>query len=147
MSNVSDDVLSIERLIPAPPQKVFDLWTDPEKLVQWWGPEGFKIPAHALDVRPGGRWRTTMKSPDGSLHTVSGVFRTVDPPNRLVFTWAWDDDKGLRGHETEVIVTFHAAPGGTRLTLVQQNFENAASRDNHGKGWASTFNNLERLAA
>jgi uncharacterized protein YndB with AHSA1/START domain len=144
---VRDDVLSMERLIPAPPQKVFELWTDPEKLVKWWGPEGFAIPAHALDVRPGGSWRTTMKSPDGSLFTVSGIYRTIDPPRRLVFTWAWDDDKGTRCHETEVTVMFHAAPGGTRLTLVQQRFETVDARDNHIKGWTSSFEKLARLPA
>jgi uncharacterized protein YndB with AHSA1/START domain len=137
----------MERLIPAPPQKVFELWTDPEKLVKWWGPEGFTIPAHALDIRPGGSWRTTMKSPDGSLFTVSGIYRTIDPPRRLVFTWAWDDDKGTRGHETEVTVMFHPAPGGTRLTLVQQRFETVDGRDNHNKGWTSSFEKLTRLAA
>ena len=106
---VDDEVVSIERLTPAPPQKVFELWTDPEKLVKWWGPDGFAIPAHALDVRPGGNLRTMMKSPDGSLFTVSGRYRTIDPPRRLVFTWAWDDDKGARGRETEVTVMFHGA--------------------------------------
>ena len=142
-----DDVLRLERLIAASPERVFELWTEPDQLAKWWGPDGFTIPAHALDVRPGGRWRTQMQSPDGALMTVSGVYRTVDAPRRLVFTWGWDDDKGKRGHETEVTVTFERAPGGTRLVLVQQPFENKESRDKHGFGWASTFDCLARMVA
>jgi len=140
-----DNVLRLERLIAAPPERVFELWTEPEDLVRWWGPDGYDVPVHALDVKPGGRWRTTMRSPDGQLLTVSGVFRTIEPPRRLVFTWGWDDEHGVRGPETEVTVTFDAAPGGTRLVLMQQVFESQESRDNHSKGWSSSFDCLERL--
>ena len=136
----------MERLIAAPPERVFDLWTDPELLVQWWGPDGFDVPASALDVQPGGRWKTTMRSPDGALHTVSGVYRLIEPPRRLVFTWGWDDEQGVRGHETEVTVTFEATPGGTRLVLQQQTFQSAEQRDRHSHGWGSSFDCLERFA-
>jgi uncharacterized protein YndB with AHSA1/START domain len=142
-----DQVLRIERLIAASPERVFDLWTEPELLVAWWGPEGYDVPTHAIDVRPGGHWRTTMRSPEGKRVTVSGVYRTIDKPHRLVFTWAWDQDDGSRGHETEVTVTFESAPGGTRLKLVQQTFQDKTARDNHNKGWSSSFNCLAQAAS
>lgn len=142
-----DQVLRIERLIPASPERLFELWSEPSELVKWWGPDGFDVPASALDVRPGGHWRTTMRSPQGDLHTVSGVYRTIDKPRRLVFTWGWDDDTGLRGHETEVTVTFEPAPGGTRIVLLQQAFENKDQRDRHNQGWSSSFECLARVAA
>jgi len=142
-----DQVLRIERLIPASPERLFELWSEPSELVKWWGPDGFDVPASALDVRPGGYWRTTMRSPQGDLHTVSGVYRTIDKPRRLVFTWGWDDDTGLRGHETEVTVTFEPAPGGTRIVLLQQAFENKDQRDRHNQGWSSSFECLARVAA
>ncbi len=142
-----DQVLRIERLIPASPERLFELWSEPSELVKWWGPDGFDVPASALDVRPGGYWRTTMRSPQGDLHTVSGVYRTIDKPRRLVFTWGWDDDTGLRGHETEVTVTFEPAPGGTRMVLLQQAFENKDQRDRHNQGWSSSFECLARVAA
>ncbi len=145
MSN--DTVLRLERLIAAPPERVFELWTDPQLLVRWWGPEGYDVPVHALDVVPGGRWRTTMRSVDGECLTVSGIYRTIDPPRLLVFTWGWDDENGVRGPETEVTVTFDAAPGGTRMVLLQQQFETKQSRDDHGAGWSSSFERLARLAA
>jgi len=105
---MSDTVLHLERLIAAPPERVFAHWVEPALLVKWWGPEGAHIPEHAIDVRPGGAWRTTMGFSDGRRMTVSGVYRTIDAPKRLVFTWAWEDEKGERGHETEVTVEFAA---------------------------------------
>jgi uncharacterized protein YndB with AHSA1/START domain len=142
-----DQVLRLERMIAASPERLFELWTEPGELVKWWGPDGYDIPEHALDVRPGGRWRTTMRSPEGTRHTVSGVYRTIERPRRVVFTWAWDQDDGSRGHETEVTVTFEPAPGGTRLVLRQQMFQDADARDNHQKGWASSLDCLARAAA
>jgi uncharacterized protein YndB with AHSA1/START domain len=143
---MNDRELRLERLIAAPPESVFELWTEPELMVKWWGPEGYDVPAHALDIRPGGRWRTTLRSPNGNRVSVSGVYRAIDPPRRLVFTWGWEDDNGARGHETEVTVTFEAAPGGTRLVLLQQTFENKETRDRHGQGWSSSFDCLAKLA-
>ena len=144
---VTDDrVLRIERLIAAAPERVFAFWSEPEQLVKWWGPDGFDVPASALDVRPGGHWRTSMRSPQGDLHTVSGVYRTIDKPRRLVFTWGWEDDNGTRGHETEVTVTFDPAPGGTRMVLLQQAFQDTVQRDRHNQGWSSSFDCLARVA-
>ncbi|MEM6463141.1 MAG: SRPBCC domain-containing protein [Pseudomonadota bacterium] len=148
MANVMDDqVLVIERIISAPPEKVFDAWVDPELLVQWWGPEGMHIPKHDLDVREGGAWVTTMRNVEGGEHEVSGIYKTIERPSRLVLTWAWTQPDGTRGEETEVTVRFVAADGGTRMTLEQRPFAKADNRDNHGKGWQSSFNCLDRLFA
>src|SRR5882757_11266481 len=74
----NDKVLRIERLIAAKPERLFELWTEPEQLAKWWGPEGFTIPKYTMDVRPGGRWHTVMRRPDGSEHTVSGIYRVIE---------------------------------------------------------------------
>ncbi len=141
-----DTTLRMERVIATTPERLYELWTQPEELVKWWGPEGYTVPKHAMDVRPGGRWRTTMRAPDGKDHTVSGIYRTLEPHRRVVFTWGWDDDAGLRGQETECIVTFEPVPGGTRMTFVQQNFADTDSRNRHQHGWTSSFICLERAA-
>ena len=143
---MSDTELRLERLIATTPERLFALWVEPEQLVKWWGPEGASVPAHAIDARPGGAWRTTMRTADGKHHTVSGRYRAIEPPRRLVFSWAWEDERGVRGHETEVTVTFAPAPGGTKLVLVQKEFETKESRDLHAHGWESTFNCLAREA-
>ena len=85
---MNDNVLVLERLIPAPPERVFEYWTEPELVAKWFGPGDFDVPSSDLDLRPGGKWRTTIRSPEGELRTVSGVYNTIDPPHRLVFTWA-----------------------------------------------------------
>jgi uncharacterized protein YndB with AHSA1/START domain len=142
MSDVEDRILRMERLIAAPPDILFALWIEPAELVKWWAPDGLVAEVDTLDVRPDGRWRTILRRPDGSGLAASGVYRIVKPPRRLAFTWAWEDASGARGHETEVSVSFDPAPGGTRLVLVQQSFENRQARDNHNRGWAASFDRI-----
>ena len=108
---MSDTELHLERLIAAPPERVFALWTEPELLAKWWWPAGYDVPALKIDVRPGGHWRTSLRNSEGQLVTVSGAYRTIEPPRRLVFTWAWEDEHGARGQETEIKRTFAHAPG------------------------------------
>ncbi|MVA98728.1 SRPBCC domain-containing protein [Nitratireductor sp. CAU 1489] len=147
MQKTTDEqVLEIERLIDAEPEAVFDAWVDPAILITWWGPEGVTTPQAALEVYEGGHWSTTMRTPGGD-RVVSGVYRTIDRPRRLVFTWAWTQDDGSRGDETVVEVTFDPARRGTRMRLSQQRFETAENRDNHRLGWSSSFNDLEKLFA
>ena len=142
---VSEATLRLERLIPSPPELLFALWTEPAQLVRWWAPEGYEASVDDLDTRPGGRWRVTMRRPDGGVVVTSGVYRIVEPPRRLAFTWAWEDESGARGHETEVVVSFEAAPGGTRVVLLQQRFESKQARDNHTVGWSSAFDRLTQI--
>lgn len=144
---IEDQVLVIERTIAAPPEKVFDAWINPELLVQWWGPEGMSIPVHSLDVREGGEWKTTMRNAEGGEHHVSGVYKIIDRPNCLVFTWAWTQEDGTRGEETEITVRFEPDGDGTKMTLDQRSFAEVANRDNHGMGWQSSFNCLDQLFA
>ena len=141
---VSDDrVLRLERRLNARPDKVFEAWADPEQLVQWFGPEGMTIPEHDIDARVGGRWMTVMHGPDGKDHRVSGIYRAIERPRRLVFTWAWEND-GQRGYETEVTVEFRPDGAGTLMILTQQAFASAEDHGRHEHGWVSTFKDLAR---
>lgn len=141
-----DRTLIIDRVFKAPPDQVFKAWTDPAILAKWWGPEGFTSPDAKLDVRVGGKWRSTMVGPKGEAHIVSGVYREIAPPSRLVMTWGWEQD-GQRGHETVVDLTFEAVGAGTRMRLVQNLFDSVGERDQHTMGWSSSFNDLERVLA
>ena len=137
----SSRALKLVRRLPAKPEQVFRAFADPKRLVKWWGPKGVTVPVCEMDVRPGGRWLTTMRSPDGADMTVSGVYREIDPPSRLVFTWAWHQD-GKRGHETVVTIALKAHGAGTELTLTQASFETAQSLNAHRQGWSSSFDCL-----
>jgi uncharacterized protein YndB with AHSA1/START domain len=134
--------LSLSRRFKAPRERVFRAFTDPTQLTQWWGPKGFTVPDLALDVRPGGAWRTTMRSPEGKDHIVSGVYRDIVPPSRLVFTWGWETT-GTRGHETVVTIELFEIADGTRLELRQEVFESIESRDQHEHGWGGCLDCLE----
>lgn len=135
--------LAIERLLDAPRELVFRAWTETDRAAQWWAPEGFKVLSCEMDARPGGAWRIRMRSPQATTHTKRGVFREVSAPERLVFTFAWEDADGRAGHET--LVTLHLAAEGerTRLTLRHTGFATSNSCDAHECRWIST---LRRLA-
>ncbi len=135
--------LVITRVFDAPRALVFAAWTRPEHAARWWGPQGFAPISCTMDVRPGGAWRRSMRSPSGTVHTARGIYREIVAPERLVFTYAWEDAAGSPGHETLVTVTFAARGDRTELTLHQAVFPSQAARDDHRGGWTSCF---ERFA-
>jgi uncharacterized protein YndB with AHSA1/START domain len=138
----SETTLRLERLIPVPPESLFALWVEPAQLVKWWAIDGYEASVHRLDSRSGGPWRVIMRSAGGAQLATSGVYRIVEPPHRLSFTWAWEGADGTRGHETEVTVSFEPVPGGTRLVLLQQRFESREACQNHNRGWSGAFDRL-----
>jgi uncharacterized protein YndB with AHSA1/START domain len=146
---VSDDrVLTVSRVIAAPPEKLFEAFTSPEIMLKWWGPEGAGVGDHDLDIRVGGTWRTALENSMGQgTFVCSGVYKAIERPRRIAFTWAWLQPDGQRGRETLVDVSFEKVERGTRLTVVQKTFDDAAQRDRHSEGWHSTLNKLERLFA
>jgi uncharacterized protein YndB with AHSA1/START domain len=135
--------LTVTRVFDAPREVVFAAWTDPAQAAQWWGPQGFTTISCEMDVRPGGAYRACMRSPEGTKHCRRGVYRQVVKPERLVFSFAWEDSDGNPGHEMIVTVTFAEVGSRTRLTLHQAVFETVAARDDHRRGWSSC---LERFA-
>jgi uncharacterized protein YndB with AHSA1/START domain len=139
--------LVITREFDAPRELVYEAWTDPRHAAQWWGPRHHPARSIKMDVRPGGAWRHCLRSTEtGTDLWHGGVFREVVPPERLVFTFAWEEE-GERGLETLVTVTFADIGGRTRMTLTQTPFQSDGERDGHDEGWNSTFDRLaDRLA-
>ncbi|WP_163268820.1 SRPBCC family protein [Chelativorans alearense] len=138
----SDAELYISRLFDAPRALVFEAWTKAEHISRWSCPTGFTIPHSEGDIRTGGWFKTCMRSPEGEEHWLSGTYREVTPPERLVFTHAWHDESGKPGHETVVTIKLREEGGRTRLTLHQAFFASRASRDGHEGGWNETLDNL-----
>ena len=139
--------LVITRVLDAPRRLVFKAWTEPERVVRWWGPQGFTMPSCKMDVRPGGAFRFCMRSPDGTDHWLQGVYREIAEPERLVLTWAWEDAEGKPGHETLVTVSFAEHSAKTKLTLHQAVFESITARDSHQGGWTSSLDRLAEYAS
>jgi len=145
--DANETTLRLERLIAAPPEILFALWLEPAQLAKWWAPDGYEASVDVFEPIPGGRWRVILRSSDGRVAATSGVYRIVEPSRRLVFTWAWEDEHGTRGHETEVNVSFEAAPGGTQLRLVQQRFDSMRARDGHSGGWSASLDRQAKIVA
>jgi len=131
--------LVITRVIDAPRRLVFKLWTQPEHIARWWGPQGFTTIACQMDIRVGGAYRFGMRSPQGTELWKRGVYREIVEPERIVFTFAWENKDGRPRHELLTTVTFAEEGARTRLTLRQAGFETIEQRDGHVTGWTSCF--------
>jgi uncharacterized protein YndB with AHSA1/START domain len=137
-------VLVIERVFYAPRDLVFKAWTEPERMVRWFGPRGFTSNVLKAELRPGGAYRVHMRSPEGTDHWLQGVYHEIVAPERLVSTYAWANAEGKPTRpETLLTVTFEDDHEKTKLTLHQALFESVTARDLHNGGWSSS---LERLA-
>jgi uncharacterized protein YndB with AHSA1/START domain len=144
-TSIAERELTIRRTFAAPRALVFKAWTEPQHLAQWSCPRGFSIAENRGELRVGGGFAATMRSPEGTEHRVQGVYREIAPPERLVFTHAWLDASGTPGPQTLVSVTLVERNGATEMTFHQGVFESQASRDGHREGWSSSFERLEQL--
>ena len=160
----SDREFVISRVFDAPRTLVFQAWIEPKHMARWWGPRVFTNPVCDMDVRPGGYFFIVMRGPDGSEFPFKGVFREVQPPERLVYTAdhselpvEWHDlvnpnrDKsaGPPKLETVTTVTFEEQDGKTKLT-VRTLFDSAAVRDamlkiQMAEGWSQSLDKLAEL--
>lgn len=135
--------LRITRLFDAPREMVFEVWTKPEHQVHWMGPTDFTVPSCEIDFRVGGSYRTSIVSPEGVVYWMRGAYREIRAPERLVFSFAWEEE-GERGTENLITLEFFDEAGKTRLEFLQAPFLSIAERDGHEGGWKQSF---ERLAA
>jgi uncharacterized protein YndB with AHSA1/START domain len=141
--------LRVSRTIRADREALFRAWTDPQELMHWWRQEadGWAFAGASIDLRVGGRYQLGMTGPDGKSHVAFGVYREVQRPARLVFTWEWEDPANRVG-ETVVTVEFHeAGRDRTEVVLTHERFAEAARMGRHKQGWIELFNLLERYVA
>lgn len=142
MSSHSQPQLTLTRILNAPRELVFRVWTQPEHVARWLGPKDFTAIACQMNAQPGGIYRACIRSPQGKEHWMQGIYREVIEPERLVFTFAWEDESGKPGHETLVTVTLAEHDGKTHMTFHQAIFESFESRDSHNTGWSECFDRL-----
>ena len=140
--------LVLTRIFDAPRSLVWKAWTDPKHVAQWWGPQGFTNPVCELDVRPGGAIRIDMRAPDGTVYPMTGIYREIVKPDRLVFTSYALDAADKPMFEVLNTVMFAEQDGKTTLTVQARviNKTTVAERYLAGmeQGWTQS---LERLAA
>jgi uncharacterized protein YndB with AHSA1/START domain len=136
--------LRLHRELPAPRPVVFRACVEPDDLARWWGPHGFTTPHIELDLRVGGGFRFGMQPPDGERFHLSGEFRKIEPPGRLVYTFRWEEpDPDDR--ETVVTMSFGDRGDSTEVVVVQWGFATEARRALHVDGWTDSLDRLHGL--
>lgn len=160
-SVASDQILEITRIFDAPRQLVFEAWTHPQHMMQWWGPRGFTCPVCRIDLRPGGIAHSCMRSPEGLDYWSKGVYQEVVEPERLVCTDCFSDEEGNIvdpehygmnpdwPREALITVNFAEEKGGkTKVTLQHSPIPPGNDRDMCRQGWNESLDKLaEYLAA
>lgn len=134
--------LRIERTFRAPARAVFEAWTSVDVLRRWWHAEhDWETPHAVVDLRVGGTIRATMRNPhDGTEYGGGGEFTIVAPPERLAFTWTWDDVEG-----TQLIdVEFREHDGATTVVLTHRGLSDDVY-DSYRSGWQNSLDNLGRV--
>lgn len=126
---IEEAVIVMRRTFEAPREVVWAALTDPRHVAQWYGGHGFENPVCEMDVRPGGRWRHVMRTPDGAEHEMEFVFVEVVRPEKLVWRSAGGDrGPGPGPHRNTMTVTLEDAGQRTKWTLVTR-FESLADRE------------------
>jgi uncharacterized protein YndB with AHSA1/START domain len=127
--------MSLSRLFRGSQEAVFQAWTDPEELAQWWCPPGFSGDKFELDVRLGGRYRYSMRrDSDGTEVAVYGEYLAVQPPELLQYSWNMDGP-GMEVKDTRVTVRFEQKGDNTLLSLTHEHFASAEMQHSHVLGW------------
>lgn len=111
--NKSNEI-KISRIYDAPVKLVWDAWTDPKQVAQWWGPRGFTITTHSKDLKPGGHWAYTMHGPDGTDYENKTIYHEVEKYSRLVYDHGGNDD---RPPLFRVTVEFAEVKGKTKMEM------------------------------
>jgi uncharacterized protein YndB with AHSA1/START domain len=143
--NASDREIVISRVFDAPRELVWNAWTDPQQVVQWWGPKGFTTTIHEMDLRPGGVWRHTMHGPDGLDYPNKSVFVEIVKHERIVFTHGGGRE-GAPGAHFHSTWTFEEVDGDkTRLTM-RMVFDSPEARDTVVKAYDAIEGGKQTLA-
>lgn len=154
----------ISRTFAAPRQRVWDAWTDPAKLAEWFGPKGTTGSILVFDLRPGGEWRGKMDGADGSVMYSKFVFKEVEAPAKLTWIHGFADEAGNRARapfaplfplELFTTITFTETADGTRVDLSWQPIDATPEEEaffasmmaSMEGGWTGTFERLDEFLA
>lgn len=154
--------IRITRTFDAPKDLVWRAWTDPELLVQWWGPRGFTSPVCKIDLKVGGTYLYCMRSEDGQDFWSGGVFKEIVPMKKIVCTDYFADKDGNKltpqtygmdenfPEEMDIVVTFEEQMGKTTLTIVYPipddfKIREALLKSGMEAGWNESLDKIEEV--
>ena len=134
-------VIEFTRLLDAPRELVWEVWTDPKHVAHWWGPNGFSLTHHSMRVAPGGTWDFVMHGPDGRDYDNRITYHEVVRPERLVYSHGEPGDPD----QFHVTVTFAAEGKRTRLVM-HSRFPSVAARDQVAREFGAVKGGSQHLA-
>jgi uncharacterized protein YndB with AHSA1/START domain len=150
----------VTRVFDAPRELVWKAWTDPEYVMQWWGPKGFTAPFCQIDFRVGGKYLCCMRAPDGKEFWNAGEYYEIVPHEKIVYSMYFADSKGNRvepahyGIEHEAIEDLHdvirfedIGNGQTKLTLIGNSTMQNAMKSGELEGWNQIFDKVAAVVA
>ena len=142
---IETPTLRMQRTYDAPAQAVFDAWTSEEVMRRWWhAGHDWETTEATVDLRVGGALRVVMRDPHEEAEVGGGgEYTEIDPPRRLAFTWAWDDD--ARRTSQLIEIDFEESDGATTVRFTHRGLFDAEDVIDHEGGWGKIFDNLERV--
>jgi len=140
----SKSSVDLSRVYNTSVQHLFECFTQPELIARWWGPEGTSCPSAQAQLQVGGKYRFVIQGATrDELNVVHGEYLVIEPPARLVFTWAWEANPA---EETQVTLLFR--PVGEKqaeVALTHELFPTTERASAHRDGWGSSFECLARV--
>lgn len=154
---INNNEVFIEETFNASIEKVFQAWTDPEKLMKWYAPDGCTIRFKKLNIKTGGKFHSCISNPQFGDCWCTGEYKEVVPNSRLVFTMVNADENGSPinpgeigmdpdwPRETLVTVTLTEENGKTKLRLRQSVSQDLAKKTGAYPSWQQMLNNMQTL--
>jgi len=151
---IKSEDLIITRSFDAPRELVWKAWTEPERIMRWWGPKNYTAPVAKVDLSVGGKYLFCMRSPEGKDIWSTGVFREIAAPERLVWTDSFADADGnvVSGShygmgddfplELLVTVILQEQGGKTHMTLTHAGLPAGGVKKDTGVGWNESFDKM-----
>ena len=154
-----EDEIVITRFFDAPRELAWRTWTEPELVMQWWGPKNYTSPSCRIDLRVGGSYLYCMRSPEGKDYWSTGIYREIKRPERIVCTDSFADEKGnvvpatyygmSKDFPAEMLVTvtFEVQAVRTRLTLRHTGLPAGDISDLTRAGWNESLDKFAGVLA
>ncbi|HEY6327437.1 MAG TPA: SRPBCC domain-containing protein [Candidatus Cybelea sp.] len=139
--------LVLRRTYDAPRERLYEAWTTPQILKEFFAPGDVKVEDVQIDLRVGGGYRMAFKMPDGEVWCVRGTYRELRAPERIVCTWSWEEDDPALERETLLTLEFLERDSQTELVLKHELFRDSEQRDSHEHGWTEILEALPRVVS
>jgi len=136
----------VRRHLAATPERVFAAFSSGEAVALWLTPSPeVKLTVLEFDFRKGGQYRFAYDTSEGQRMLVGGVYREIEAPSRLVFSWLIEPPDVHAGIESQVTVSITPSGSGSDLHIVHERFGRADANERHAQGWAGAIEQLQQL--